>query len=173
MCPNKVFKRVERLEIAAWFIWEHVGRLHHSFRVHHFLQQHQPGVEELAGAVGNVGVLQSAEKDIESLKLFKKKNKKKALPPLLRHLVPQRDGPVEGVEEGLLAAARQKLHQHEVVGELLLVEQHGAGEAHGANEEGQPELGDRRRGGRLPGETAGQQLGQGGGDRSGRDNSFS
>ena len=50
VCPNKVFKRVERLEIAAWFIWEHVGRLHHSFRVHHFLQQHQPGVEKLAGS---------------------------------------------------------------------------------------------------------------------------
>ena len=164
----RYLKKVERLEIAAGFIWEHVGRLYHSFWVHHFLQQHQPGVEKLAGAVGNVGVLQSTEKNIKVFITFQKNIKKIA--PLLRHLVTQRDGPVEDIEEGLLTA-RQELH--EVVGEFLLVEQYGAGEAHGANEEGQPELGDRRRGGRLPGETAGQQIGQGGGDRSGRDNSFS
>ena len=50
--------------------------------------------------------------------------------------------PVECLKECLLSPTGQKLHQHEVVGELLLVKQHGTGEAHGADEECQPKLGD-------------------------------
>ena len=66
---------------------------------------------------------------------------------------------LEGGEECLLAATGEELHQHQVVGELLLVEQHGRGEADGADEESESELGKRRCWRWLPTEPGGEQVG--------------
>ena len=58
--------------------------------VDHLLEEHEPGVEELPGTLGQVGVLE----------------------PLLRAGgVAEGDGPVEGVEKGLLTAANDKLKE--------------------------------------------------------------
>lgn len=40
------------------------------------------------------------------------------------------------LEEGVVAAGAEEFLQHEVVGELAFIEEHGGGKAHRANKEG-------------------------------------
>ena len=50
---------------------------------------------------------------------------------------------LDSLEQGVVASGAEELLQHEVVGVLPLIKQHGRGEAHGADEEGQPREGGR------------------------------
>ena len=53
--------------------------------------------------------------------------------------VPKFSGQGLGVgllKEGIVAAGAEEFLQHEMVGELAFIEEHGGGKAHGANEEG-------------------------------------